>query len=147
MSQPIRQVASKAGYTFLAFVSTFAVLWPASRAMAEEAVSVPVPDFLMDIIQVVGVACIPAMLVEVLRLSVPWLARKDGTGDLQKAILRILSVGIGTLMGWHGLAPAVADGSNPRLLGGIAAGCIAALFGGLLIGKIKDRVKAIGSAA
>ena len=70
----------------------------------------------------------------------------DATLGLALAKTGSLYPFFGTLLGWHGMAPAVADGSNPRLLGGIAAGCIAALFGGLLIGKIKDRVSAVGSA-
>jgi len=156
MSQQIRSAMSKFGYAASAFVSTFAVLWPASRAMAEESASIPVPDMLVDFFQCIPLALVVAVLVEVVRLCFPWLSRKkvrlEGSGDAQKIVLRVMSVLVGFGFGVLGNASAMGDGSNPRLLGGITSGAVAALFGsqlivlvGHILGAVFDRVKALRS--
>lgn len=149
MSERIRSTASKIGYSSLAFVSTFAVLWPASKAAAQESVTVPVPDMVVDLLQAVPLAALIAMLVELLRHGIPWLSRKHLAGpdayNPQKNALRLIAVLLGALAGAMGYASSMGDGSNPRQLGGIAAGCIAALFGGQLMGVVADRFKALRS--
>jgi len=149
MSQRIARTASKAGYAFFAFVSSFAILYPAHRAVAEESITVPVPDMLVDLMESLPVALVIAVLVEILRLGIPWLSRKNLAGhgkyDAQKNALRLISVLLGALFGALGWASSMGDGSNPQQLGGIASGAIAALFGGQLIGAIADRIGALRS--
>ena len=150
MSQRVRRVASKAGYSAAAFVSSLAMLWPAHRAVAQQSpLSVPVPDMLVDLAQAVPLAALISMLVELLRLGIPWLSRKhlggEGSYNAQKNALRLIAVLVGALAGALGWASSMGDGSNPRQLGGIAAGCIAALFGGQLMGAVSDRFKSLRS--
>ena len=149
MSQRIVRAASKVGYSSLAFVSTFALLWPVHNAAAQESLSVPGPDMLVDFIQAIPLAALIAMLVEMIRLGIPWLSRKrlggEGAYNAQKNALRLIAVLLGALAGALGWASAMGDGSNPRQLGGVAAGCIAALFGGQLMGAVADRFKALRS--
>lgn len=137
MIERIRRTASKAGYSLLAFASTFAVLWPASRAVAEESVTVPVPDMIVDFFEAVPLALLIAWLVEVMRLAIPWLSRKHLAGpdayNPQKNAIRLISVLVGALFGALGYASSMGDGSDPRQLGGIASGCMSALFGGQLM--------------
>lgn len=147
------RTASKLGYSSLAFISTFAVLYPVHRAAAQDGpVSIPVPDMLLDFAQCLPLAVLVAIIVEVVRLCIPWLSRKKGGNDAQKIVLRVLSVLVGTAFGLHGNASLMGDGTDPRLLGGIASGAVAALFGGQLIvlvghilGAVFDRVKALRS--
>jgi hypothetical protein len=147
------RTASKLGHSSLAFISTFALLYPIHRAAAQDgAVSIPVPDMLLDFVQCLPLAILVAIIVEVVRLCVPWLSRKKGSNDAQKIVLRVLSVLVGTAFGFHGNASLMGDGTDPRLLGGIASGAVAALFGGQLIvlvghilGAVFDRVKALRS--
>lgn len=149
MSERIVRTASKVGYSSLAFISTFALLWPVHNAAAQESLSVPVPDMVVDLLEAVPLAALIAMLVELLRHGIPWLSRKHLAGpdayNPQKNALRLISVLLGGLAGALGYASSMGDGSDPRQLGGIAAGCIAALFGGQLMGVIADRVKAFRS--
>lgn len=156
MSERIKSTASKVGYSMMAFVSTFAVLWPASRAVAQEAVTIPVPDMLVDFAQATPLALLVSMVVELLRVGIPWLSRKHLAGpnayNPQKNALRLISVLLGALAGALGSASPMGDGSDPRQLGGIASGCIAALFGGQLmplfqqfLGAVADRIKALRS--
>jgi len=147
MSQRVIRVASKAGYSAAAFISALAMLWPAHRAAAQqEPLSVPVPDMMVDLAQAVPLATLISMLVELLRLGIPWLSRRhlggEGNYNTQKNALRLISVLLGAIAGALGWASTMGDGSNPRQLGGIAAGCIAALFGGQLMGAVTDRIKA-----
>lgn len=150
MTQRILRTASKAGYSLLAFVSTFAVLWPASKAAAQESpIAIPVPDMIVDFVEAVPLAVLIALLVDILRMGVPWLSRKHlggaGTYNAQKNALRVIAVLLGALFGALGWASEMGDGSNPRQLGGIAAGCVAALFGGQLMGAVADRMNALRS--
>lgn len=156
MSERIRSTASKIGYSSLAFVSTFAVLWPASKAAAQESLSVPVPDMVVDFFKAVPLAMLIAWIVEIIRLGIPWFSRKRMAGDESydgpKNAIRLISVLFGALFGALGHASAMGDGSDPRQLGGIASGCIAALFGGQLMplgaklmGVVADRFKALRS--
>lgn len=148
MSERIVRTASKVGYSSLAFISTFALLWPVHNAAAQESLSVPVPDMVVDLFEAVPLALLVAWLVEILRLAIPWLSRKRMAGDESydgpKNAIRLISVLVGALFGALGYASSMGDGSDPRQLGGIASGCMAALFGGQLMPL---GAKLVGAAA
>jgi hypothetical protein len=92
MIERVARFASKAGYSLLAGVSTFLVLYPVHRAAAQDGpVSIPVPDMLVDFAQCLPLAILVAIIVEVVRLCIPWLSRKKGSNDAQKIVLRVLS--------------------------------------------------------
>lgn len=65
-----------------------------------------------------------------------------GMPSWAKNALRVVPVVLGVLAALAGWAPAVGDGSNPQVIGGVGAGLVASLFGGSLVGAVRSRLPA-----
>lgn len=63
-----------------------------------------------------------------------------GMGELAKSGLRVVPVVLGIAAAFLEWAPAIGDGSAPRVFGGVGAGLIASLFGGSLVSAVRDRL-------
>lgn len=68
-----------------------------------------------------------------------------GPSETAKTALRVVPVLLGVAAAALEWAPAVGDGSTPRMFGGVGAGLIASLFGGSLVGAVRSRLP--GAAA
>lgn len=63
-----------------------------------------------------------------------------GPSEAAKTALRVVPVLLGVAAAALEWAPAVGDGSTPRMFGGIGAGLVASLFGGSLVGAVRSRL-------
>lgn len=118
----------------------------ASVAAAQSFEPPPPGDLLGDLTAMIVAAVIVAMAVEVLRLFVPAWKRTADMTDGSKALLRLAALLLGLGSGLLGWAPEVGDGSAPRVFGGVGAGLVAALYGGLLVGAVRRRLQAVYSS-
>lgn len=70
-----------------------------------------------------------------------------GPGELAKSALRAVPVAFGIVAALLGWAPAVGDGSNPQMFGGVGAGLVASLFGGQIMSAVRSRLPGVRRAA
>lgn len=84
----------------------------------------------------------PAHVETLRRLAVA----TGGPSDLAKNLLRAVPVALGLVSAVLEWAPAVGDGSYPRMFGGVGAGLLASLFGGQIMSAIRSRLPGAGAA-
>lgn len=138
-------LGSRLGRLFLSVVLGCAgavLLGPACVSIAHAQTFEPPPagDLFRDVFMLVFAACVVSLAVEAIRLIVPAWKRTADMSDTSKGALRLVSILLGLGSGMLGWAPAIGDGSAPRVFGGVGAGLLAAVFGGLLLGIIRRRL-------
>ena len=102
---------------------------------------VPPEAYVLDLAGLALWATGLALATEWIRSLVPaWRRGGEPMGELAKTFLRVVPVSLGIGAALAGWAPAVGDGSNPEMFGGVGAGLIASLFGGSLVGAVRDRL-------
>ena len=97
----------------------------------------------LDLMGLATATVIVTLAVEVVRRSVPWLSRTHDLSEGAKVVLRLLSIGLGLGAGLLEWAPAIGDGSNPTVFGGVGAGLLASVFGAQVMGALQRRVRAL----
>lgn len=83
----------------------------------------------------------PAHVETLRRLAVA----TGGLSETAKTALRIVPVLLGVIAGVAGWAPAVGDGSQPEIVGGVGAGLVASLFGGQIMSAVRSRLPGAAS--
>ena len=115
-------------------------MWSADLFLAQAA-DVPPEAYALDLAGLALWATGLALATEWIRSLVPaWRRGGEPMGELAKTFLRVVPVALGIGAALAGWAPAVGDGSNPEMFGGVGAGLIASLFGGSLVGAVRDRL-------
>lgn len=115
-------------------------MWSADLFLAQAA-DVPPEAYALDLAGLALWATGLALATEWIRSLVPaWRRGGEPMGELAKTLLRVVPVALGIGAALAGWAPAVGDGSNPEMFGGVGAGLIASLFGGSLVSAVRDRL-------